>query len=68
MKQVNILNAILSHLSDAQDWMNYSPEKAREEINMVKAIILYMADDKLNYNVNTEDLDNLYNNIVKKLK
>ena len=46
MKNVNLLNAILSHLSDADSWLNYSPEQARKEINIAKAIILYIADEK----------------------
>lgn len=60
MKTVNLLNAILSHLSDAQDWLNYSPEAARKEINIAKAILLYIADEKTDIgriDVDIEEID-----------
>lgn len=62
MNKVNLLNAILSHLSDAQEWLNYSPEQARKEINIAKAIILYIADDKTNLgriDVDTEEINEM---------
>ena len=62
MKNVNLLNAILSHLSDADSWLNYSPEQPRKEINIAKAIILYIADEKTDLgriDVETEEIDNL---------
>lgn len=66
MKTTNLLNAILSHLSDADAWLNYSPEQARKEINIAKAILLYIADEKTNLgriDVDTEEIDEMLKRI-----
>lgn len=71
MKTVNLLNAVLSHLTDAQDWLNYSPEAARKEINIAKAILLYIADEKTDIGkirVETEEINKVLEklNLIKK--
>lgn len=62
MNKVNLLNTILSHLSDADAWLNYSPEQARKELNIAKAILLYIVDEKTDIgkiNIETKEIDDM---------
>ena len=67
MKTTNLLNAILSHLSDADAWLNYSPEQARKELNTAKAILLYIADEKTNLGIIDVDTEEI-NEMLKRIK
>lgn len=62
MNKVNLLNTILSHLSDADAWLNYSPEQARKELNIAKAILLYIVDEKTDIgrmDIETKEIDDM---------
>lgn len=65
MNKVNLLNAILSHLSDAQMYNCIGGSATKEvhnQINIAKAIILYIADDKTNLgriDVDTEEINEM---------
>lgn len=63
MNKVNLLNTILSHLSDAQFFAKHNwDKKAIEEINIAKAILLYIADDKTDIgkiDIETKEIDDM---------
>ena len=70
MKTTNLLNAILSHLSDAQEFNTFNNTAASKEvhnqINIAKAILLYIADDKTDIgkiDVDTEEIDEMLKRI-----
>lgn len=71
MKTVNLLNAILSHLSDAQVYAKIKePKEAVREINIAKAILLYIVDEKTNIgkmDVETEEINKMLEklNLIK---
>ena len=66
--KVNLLNAIMSHLSDAQVYAKINePKEAVKEINIAKAILLYIADEKTNIgrmDVDTEEIDNMLKRVL----
>lgn len=67
MKTTNLLIAILSHLSDAQGYAKINePKEAVKEINIAKAILLYIADEKTNLgriDVDTEEINEMLRKI-----
>ena len=66
--KVNLLNAIMSHLSDAQVYAKINePNEAVKEINIAKAILLYIADEKTDLgrmDVDTEEIDNMLKRVL----
>ena len=66
--KVNLINAIMSHLSDAQVYAKINePKKAVKEINIAKAILLYIADEKTGIgrmDVDTEEIDNMLKRVL----
>lgn len=68
MKTVNLLNAVLSHLSDAQLFYTVGAAKeGNEQINVAKAILLYIADEKTNIgriDVETEEIDDVIRRVL----
>lgn len=63
MEKANLLNTILCRLSDAQFYVNIdASDAAIRQINIAKAILLYIADEKTDIgriDVDTEEIDEM---------
>lgn len=69
MNKVNLLNTILSHLSDAQMYNCIGGSATKEvhnQINIAKAILLYIVDEKTDIGRMDIDTDEI-NEILRKV-